>query len=273
MLKPRLSIVIPFHDDSVKKTLDSLSRCDYVDQCEIILVADGTVTLNLIEPYANKPKLLFREKTGKIGYLRNCGVAAATASRIYFVDSDCTVQPDVIKLILSHEDYPVVKGKNVFYGSNFLSKLDAAIRDERYSRSIDFAYCPNLAIDKKVFNLLGRFNEERTYGSDGEFAKQIQLAGIKVYYNPFCIVHHDVTNRTLRIFQKWQLLGEARFYRYRNEPVTNWLTTYFPDSFNRSRGILFNVGIALCNCCRAIGIIRAFGREFRRKKASNVISR
>ncbi|MGZ5472190.1 MAG: glycosyltransferase family 2 protein [Methylobacter sp.] len=261
--KPMLSIIIPFHNDSVKKTLLSLETCQYINDCEIVLVSDGLseTDIDFLNMFKSKfdIKLIIENKCGRIGHLRNLGIAIAETDYFYFIDSDCTLNTDVLMMIMKQipEDL-ILKGKNIFVGRNWISALDSQLRDERYKSRPNFAYCPNLVVHRSIFDRLGLFNSELTYGSDGDFAKRVSEIKLEVKYNENITIYHDCTNNFLGVLKKWAKLGEARYYRYKNEMVENKLSTYFPDPFNFRRGVFYNITLLISNICRAIGIFRAW---------------
>lgn len=261
-----LSIIIPFQSLTIVNTLKSLSMCIDKDKCEVILVSDGLDwdELDFLKAhYSNlNIEVIISEKCGRIGHLRNLGIRKARTRFFYFVDSDCWLEKDsVTRIIAEMNDNNVIKGKNVFIGRNWMSKLDAQIRDERYESNPTFAYCPNLMIQYSVFEKLGLFNAQCYYGSDGEFAKRISESKIYVHYDEGIILYHDCTDTITGIFKKWMKLGEARYYRYKNEHVENWFSTYFPNLFNHKRGVFYNSAALLCNIGRAIGMFRGWCRN------------
>lgn len=266
--KPALSIIIPFHGSSVTNTITSLEKCGKIERCEVILVSDG------LDKYALDPlgvyhsnlnlKVVVADKCGRIGHLRNLGIQQAESDHFYFVDSDCLLEDDAIERIMGVKAETIaLKGRNVFIGKNWISRLDAQLRDERYQSNPAFAYCPNLVIHRSVFDQLGFFNSQATYGSDGEFAKRMSEKMIDVKYDKDIVLYHDCTNSFSGVFGKWTNLGEARYYRYRNEEVKNKLSTYFPNLFSLRRGLCYNGIALLCDVGRAIGMLRAWLTERR----------
>lgn len=258
-----LSVIIPFCCNSVNNTLSSLSKCEAKEKCEIIVVSDGLngTDLNFLEKYHSKLdlKVVVSDKCGKIGHLRNLGIRRASTNYFYFIDSDCWLEMDAIaKVIATKKKARVLKGRNVFIGRNWISRLDAQLRDERYESNPNFAYCPNLMVQANVFEQLGNFNSQCTYGSDGEFAKRISESEIEVIYEREIVLYHDCTNSFGGVFRKWMKMGEARYYRYQNEYVENKLVTYFPDLFNHKRGFIYNGIALLCDIGRAIGMLKAW---------------
>jgi glycosyltransferase involved in cell wall biosynthesis len=263
MSAPALSVIVPFRSDSVVVTLASLSQCTEKEKFEVILVSDGLdrAALSFLEEhYASlEMKVVTTEKCGRIGHLRNLGIQQANSDCFYFIDSDCWLKEDAIARVLAAKgSSKVLKGRNVFIGRNWISRLDAQLRDERYESNPEFAYCPNLMVHANVFEHLGFFNAQYTYGSDGEFAKRISERGIEVKYDREIVLYHDVTENFTGVFRKWMNYGEARYYRYQNEAVKNKLSTYFPNLFNLKRGALYNGTALMCDIGRALGMLRAW---------------
>jgi cellulose synthase/poly-beta-1,6-N-acetylglucosamine synthase-like glycosyltransferase len=256
-----LSIIIPFHTVEITIVLDSLSNYKYKNDFEVILVSDGSnVDLDGIYYKYIKDiniKIVKSTQWGKIGLLRTLGIKQSCSDYLYFIDSDCWLEDTALTKIIStiyNNNIYVLKGKNIFIGRNWISKLDSQIREERYESNPTFAYCPNLIVHKDVFNEIGLFNSDYTYGSDGEFAKRLSDKGISVKYNEEIVLYHDCTSSFLGVFKKWTNYGEGRYYRYKDEKVKNILSTYFPNLFRYQRGITYNIAVLLCNIGRAIGI-------------------
>jgi hypothetical protein len=264
--RPEISIVIPFHSTSVVETVRSIEHCDDISKCEIVLVGDGIAEGDITDVCASARmcctlRVVAVPKCGIIGKLRNVGVLSAEAPRLYFIDSDCILESDVISRVLQQSDAAILKGRNRFLGRTWLSALDAQIRDQRYSAKPEFAYCPNLVVDRSVFDIVGMFDEALQYGSDGEFAKRLEESGYAVRYDPKIVVYHDVTAKVGRVVWKWTKLGEARYYRYRREEVEDWWATYFPNIYSLDRGLIYNVAATACNLGRGAGMLRAWMRK------------
>lgn len=261
--KISLSVIIPFRSESVIATLNSLSKCEDKEKCEVILVSDGLhgTALNFLGKYHKrlKVKVIVSDKCGRIGLLRNLGIQKANSNCFYFVDSDCWLEKDAVAMVIAAQKKSrVLKGSNVFIGRNWISRLDAQLRDERYESNPKFAYCPNLMVNANVFDQIGLFNSQRTYGSDGEFAKCISESNIEVKYDSKIILYHDCTDSIVGVFRKWMKMGEGRYYRYQNEYVENNLSTYFPYLFNIKRGLPYNLTAFMCDIGRALGMLRAW---------------
>jgi glycosyltransferase involved in cell wall biosynthesis len=261
-LIPALSVIIPFHSTTVSAVLESLLKAARISECEIILVSDGLskTSLTFLDDFQPRLNLILIEskKIGRIGALRNLGIREARSVSCYFIDSDCQVREDVLEKIIAMEHrYPVVRGRNVFIGSNAISRLDAQIRQERYESNPFYAYCPNLVVRKDVFEGVGFYNDQYTYGSDGEFAKRLIEHHMPVHYASDLQIAHDCTDSFVGIFRKWMRYGEARYLRYQGQYVEHRLRTYFPNLYNMKRGVVYNATAALCNVGRAVGIAKA----------------
>ena len=266
--QPICSIIVPFEDQSAAaSTLASMLESPAFRRFEVLLVGDGTGSaipeaLAVFSLHSDdRVRYYGEEKSGLIGHLRNVGIQHARTDWFYFVDSDCRLDPSALgrveALISSRPRVSVFRGRNVFEAKGLLARLDASIRDERYSRHETFAYCPNLLVAKTVFAQLGLFNAVRPYGSDGDFARRIEDSDIAVEAKTEIAVLHNCSNSSLGVLRRWVRLGEARYHRYRNDKNVP-LSTYFPSVYNLDRGLPHNAGVLLLNICRAVGMIRAW---------------
>lgn len=105
MNKPKLSIIIPAYntDKYVSECLDSIISQNATNY-EIIIIDDGSTdkTPEICDKYAknyNYVKVFHLQNTG-VSNARNLGIKKAAGELIWFVDSDDTVKPNSINVIV-----------------------------------------------------------------------------------------------------------------------------------------------------------------------------
>lgn len=104
---PKFSIIIPVYnvEDYIKECLDSVMNQTYKDY-EVIVVNDGTKdnSMDIVKKY--KVKTINQENQG-LSVARNTGAKAARGEYIIFLDSDDTIEKDLLKeLSEAIEDKP-----------------------------------------------------------------------------------------------------------------------------------------------------------------------
>ncbi|MDM7860139.1 glycosyltransferase [Alteromonas sp. ASW11-36] len=114
MTQPYISIVVPAFnaETSVSATLCSIVNQTAFEQCELIVVNDGSTdsTPELVERTLRdipNSRLLNQSNKG-LGGARNTGVSAATGSYVMFVDSDDQLAPLALQKLLTiiHAEHP-----------------------------------------------------------------------------------------------------------------------------------------------------------------------
>lgn len=103
-MKELISVIVPVYNvkDYLAKCLDSITTQSYKD-LEIIVVDDGSTdgSSELCDEYAKKDKRIrvVHQKNAGLSAARNTGIEAAIGKYLMFLDSDDTIDPDVIKTL------------------------------------------------------------------------------------------------------------------------------------------------------------------------------
>lgn len=259
MKNNNISIIIPVGNDSlVGQCLDSILHDIPEESLEVIVIKANCEEKisKIIESYKSKlPLIVLDENSNKIGRLRNIGVRSTKSDILYFIDSDCILYKGTIQQALkSGSKNLVTRGFIEFRGTSRMSKLDAALRQQRYDLNPGIAYCPNLVVRKEVFDKIGLFNEKYEYGSDGEFAKRLTENKILCLYNPDIKIAHQEPSSGWRIIKTWIKYGEGRGRRFRKSPIKDKIQGLFtPSLFDYKRGFAYNSIAFACLACRWLG--------------------
>jgi GT2 family glycosyltransferase len=145
---------------------------------------------------------------------RNCGVAASQSDVVVFLDASCVPDPGWLPALVR----PLVMDREVLVAGSHRSTAKRSIRDEVAHfvgdhRYIDEASTLNLAVARRVFELVGAFDEAFHYGSDVDFTWRAVDAGCRIRYVPEAVVAHDwgpLRSELRRSF----LYGQARYRLY-----------------------------------------------------------
>lgn len=236
-----VSVVIPtLRAPHLDRTIESiLKHGDEKWLIEILVV--GLDDYNLI-PIHKKVRFISTSRPVNASTARNIGARAALGEIICFIDSDCYAMAGWPLFLLEHfEQGAVVVGGGVSFEKGdywaicdnvvalwpFLSCMAAGVRN----------YLPtlNFAIDRRLFEMVGGFDETIEIGEDVDLSLRLRRMGYHLYFEPRAAVQH-AHNRTTAV-SVWRHLG--RFgevwmaERIRSEdlmgrPLRFWLVRHAP---------------------------------------------
>ncbi len=193
------SLVIPGRDASrtIRQCLEAVAPLlGHGGLEEIIFVDDGSVdeTADIVKQF---PVRYILGKGAGPGSARNIGWRAAKSPIIWFIDSDCVAEPDVLERLLPHLDDPQVGGVSGSYGNmEEESLLACLIHEEIVERHlgmpqrVNFLATFNVAYRKSVLEEVGGFNERFLKGQDAELSWRVLEAGHQLAFEVTSRVKH-----------------------------------------------------------------------------------
>lgn len=218
------SLIVPTlnEENYIEKTLISLKNQEFDEEYEII-VSDGLSTdktLEIARKYVDK--IVFEPKR-TIGAGRNKGASVAEGKVLIFCSAD-TYYP---RNWLKHITYPILKKKfGIAYGPLF--PLDGNIVETLFSSTFLLPYTylssllkiyyvggENLAVERKLFRVLGGFNENMTTSEDTDLVRRASKIS-RVKFEPKAKVY--VSMRRVR---KWGYVKYLKFH------TSNYLNYHF----------------------------------------------
>lgn len=175
---------------------------------------------------------------------RNLGVKMASGSVIAFTDGDCIAQPNWLANLVRHlsRKSGIVGGPNIIRHrreSKMLDAIDRVLATPLGSggspqfcrinqiREVQYVPACNMAIDKRLFDDIGGFDENLRYNEDTDLCSRIRKKGYSITYVPQSIVDHFMGVESLLAFSKF-------IYKYGSEKGKNLST-------NRKHLSKFNV--------------------------------
>ena len=223
--RPLVSVIVPFHNAqrTLRKTLLSLINQDFPkDDYEIILVDDGSTDSSVEEIKkiaANSPVpiRIIQQKHRGCYSARNLGAKNACGEVLAFIDADEVANRDWLKNLvrpfLMDEDLAVVCGKVVTDPDvALLTPLKIAPVNEvgLTTNGMKYATC-NVAYRKRVFNLLGGFDEkfDPLLRGDSDLGLRVEENKFKIIYEPSAVVYHPVKEISFRTLFK---LAKYRYH-------------------------------------------------------------
>lgn len=211
-IRPCLSAAVPLLDDPQSRL------------AEIVFVNDGSTddTAAIVREFP--VKVVTTAGAGR-GVARNLGWRAATHPLIWFVDSDCVVEPDALRLLLPHLDDPQVGGVSGSYGNMNPDSLLACLvheeiieRHRRMTTRVNFLATFNVLYRRTVLEEVGGFDERFLRGEDAELSFRVSRAGYELHFELESRVKHYHRTRWSRYLKAQQQEGYWRV----------WLHTAFP---------------------------------------------
>lgn len=238
------SLIIPVYNSekTINLCLDAaLNQSISKDTYEIIVVDDGSIdnTANIVSKY-DLVKLIRQSNHGP-ATARNHGAKEAKGDILIFTDSDCEIDADFIKNILSQFDENTqivgVQGGYKTKQKEFIAQFGQAEIETRYikmekNKYIDFIGTYAAAYRANVFQKYGGFDTSfpTACGEDAEFSYRLNEDGYKLVFSRLAFVYHQhpsTLNQYLRVkFYR----GFWRVRLHRKHLVKSFKDSYTPHS-------------------------------------------
>ncbi len=194
---PRVSVVVPTYnaESTIEPLIQSLLRLDYPDY-EVIVVNDGSkdATKAIVEKSA--VKRIDHPKRGASA-ARDAGLRAATGDIVAYVDSDVTVTPEWLRLLVVPFQDPSIgatTGRTVFQRNgactSWLRSMDIERRNARRHEYTRLANGPNSAFRRSLLLEVGGFDPQWFHAEDTEVSYRVWEKGYKIRYVPDAVVNH-----------------------------------------------------------------------------------
>lgn len=248
-MKINFSIIIPVYNrpNEIDELLESLTKQDYSDDFEVLIVEDGSTdkSEHLVEKYKNQLdlKYFFKENSGA-GASRNYGMSHANGNYFLILDSDVIVPKNYLT--------EVYKGLNTNY-TNAFGGPDAAHQSfTSLQKAINYSMTSFLTTGgiRGKKNAVGKFQPRsfnfglsqtafsKTNGfSDLKFGEDIDLT-FRLWENDFetqllekAFVYHKRRSTIKQFFKQTFAFGTARPKLNKRYPETAKLTYWFPSVF------------------------------------------
>lgn len=223
----RVSVVIPARNAqaTIEVCLESLVPfLERGDVCEILLVDDGS-TDNTRDLAVGYPVTILDGPGEGPGAARNVGWKAASASLIWFIDSDCKADSRALKLLLPH----LGDGKVAAVGGSYTnlcpdSLLACMIHEEIIERhlsmptQVNFLATFNVVYRRDVLEECGGFDESFRLAQDAELAYRVQALGYSLRFEPQSTVGHHHPTRLWCYLKTQARHGYYRVRLYQRHP-------------------------------------------------------
>ena len=209
-----ISIIIPNYNGgrTIKECLESVLAFKD-DSTEVIVVDDCSDdgSRDIIRTYPCR--LIALEKRSGAAAARNAGAAAGKGDVLFFIDADCLLQEDTLRVLRKNLDrYPsgtVVGGTYTPMpgDAGFFSQFQSVFinySETKNSERPDYIASHAMAIDVDTFRKAGGFPERfLTVIEDVELSHRLRRSGIRLVMDPRLQVRHQF------YFTLWKSLRNA----------------------------------------------------------------
>ncbi len=263
----KYSIIVPVYNrpDEVDELLQSLTEQTLKDM-EVIIVEDGSSQPceNIVHRYAGKLQLRYytKENSGP-GQTRNFGAEHSQGEYLIFLDSDCVLPPDFLKVVdeeLKRKDCDAWGGPDRAHAS-FINVQKAisysmtsflttgGIRGGK--KQMDKKFYPrsfNMGIRRSLYRQLGGFSSMR-FGEDIDLSLRIYKSGASCRLFPEAWVWHKRRTDFKKFFKQVHNSGIARINLMKRHPGSLKLVHLLPA--------VFTIGTFLCLLLFLVGLFFA----------------
>ena len=196
---PYVSVIIPAHNEErhIAKCIDSVLKTNWPREMLELLVIDHSSTDRTAKlAYAAGARVLSLS-TGKIGSVRNAGLAAAKGEFVAYVDGDCSVPATwlqaAIGLLRSDESIGAVGGPCLSPpdGTWVERSIAPSATESGSARRVKAIATSSFIARTSLLRDIGGFDERLISGEDDDMSNRIRSRGLALVSTSDChIVHH-----------------------------------------------------------------------------------
>lgn len=182
--KKKISVaVLTFNSEkTILKCLTAIINIDYPSELLEIIILDNGSTDRTTEIITEMGFSFYDFPEKNLSQLRNTAVNLSHGEIVGFIDSDCIVSPDWVKVVVKWFDDPQVG----LVGNEYLLPDDASYFEKnwygKFNHSIkenELIPAGNMAIHKYKFIKVGGFDENLLTGEDAQILEAFRSAGYK----------------------------------------------------------------------------------------------
>lgn len=228
---PTVSVIVPVYNDrdNIARLLDSLLRQDYPAELTEIIVVDNNSADDTRDVVRRYPVTLLRETQTQSSYAaRNRGINVAKNQILAFIDSDCTAEPDWLKVgvrCLREKQADLIGGKVEFSLPHNASTAEIfdSIMHFRFQSTIAKSRATgagNLFVRRHVFEKTGLFPENVISGGDFIWTAKAAKTGFTLVYSPEAVVRHPARGLKAMLKQRHRIgRGAVHVWLGRGRPL------------------------------------------------------
>ncbi|CAM1366739.1 glycosyltransferase [Tenacibaculum xiamenense] len=243
-----LSIIIPVYNrpNEIDELLESLTKQDYDEDYEIVIVEDGSddSSEQVVKKYNDlNINYLYKTNSGA-GDSRNYGMRKASGNYFIILDSDVILPPHYLRTVheflkksyidcfggadAAHESFTILQ-KAINYGmTSFFTT--GGIRGGKNKVQKFEPRSFNMGISKAVFEKTGGF-AKISPGEDPDLSIRIQRSGFRTTFLPNAYVFHKRRVSWSKFYNQVKGFGAVRPILTAWYPETKKITFWFPSLF------------------------------------------
>jgi glycosyltransferase involved in cell wall biosynthesis len=153
---------------------------------------------------------------------RNAGIERAASEKIVFLDDDSLPQEGYLARVSDTlDEHDVVAGKTVHpYDDIFAKHFAGHYSFGETGRYVTRFWGCNMAARKEVFERVGMWDEEISWGHEEvELAERV-LTAYPIYYDPKLVVEHPYADSVLDYWKKMYRLEKPKPYLWRKQGLS-----------------------------------------------------
>ena len=249
-----ISVIIPIYNSEkyLKDLFNSLNKCNFYDNDEIILIDNGSTDKSkylCMEQVKNNSIYKYLQYIDKADSYasRNYGVSNAVGDILAFIDSDCKPTAEWLNLIRND-----LKKGEVYAGNIVLEIIDKQNVWECFDAVAHLNQCEvnaskgcvataSMSVHKNDFINVGNF-VERFSGGDFEWSKRAANYGLKIILKKKAIVYHPTrkTFNETKIKEERIAYGRGKQFKLDKKPMIILVFLYLLRIFKIDTQIKFS---------------------------------
>lgn len=271
MTKRKYSFIIPVYNrpQEILELLESMTKMDYDDEFEIVIVEDGSTETSeaIVKSFSKQLHInyYFKPNSGP-GPSRNYGMQKAKGDYFIILDSDVLMPSNYLKTVdsfLSKNYYDCFGGADAALDSftpiqlaiNFTMTSLLTTGGIRGNKNQVGKFEPrsfNMGISKKAFETTNGFDRIHP-GEDPDLSARIRKAGMETAFIPNAAVYHKRRISWKNFFKQVNKFGKVRPILNLRHPETRSLSFFFPSIF-----IVFSLGSLIAGITKPIYCLPLF---------------
>ena len=212
-----VSVVVPVYDDypRLQETVEALEAQSYASgDYEVVVVDNGTPAHRIVdlESAFEHVRMTSESKQGSYA-ARNAGIEAAEGDLFAFTDADCLPAEGWlaagVEALEADESVGLVGGPIDLFARDEdaptlaeLWELRRGFPQREYVEEMNFSATANMFTRRRVFDDVGRFDDDLQSGGDREFGERVAAAGYRQEYTPAARVRHPARHALRDLLKK-----------------------------------------------------------------------
>lgn len=245
----KFSFVVPVYNrpDEVAELLSSLSRQNYPEPFEVVIVEDGSSESaeEVVRSFEDRLTLTYwyKNNTGP-GDSRNFGMRKAKGNYFILVDSDCILPPEYLSEVArgltdayadcfggpdaAHPSFNPLQKAISFTMTSFLTTGGIRGSEKAIKKFQPRSF--NMGLSKKAFEKSGGFGNIHP-GEDPDLSLRLLKLGFRLKYLPGAVVYHKRRINFRSFYKQVHKFGLTRPILNRWHPGSARITYWFPTLF------------------------------------------